>query len=199
MSATIQRHAVGVTWHESAGMARAAHAVADGERVWLIDPFEDAAALEAAAELGTPAGVLQLLDRHQRDGEAIAQRLGVPLTRLPSALPDTPFEVQSVVNRRWWKEIALWWPAQRTLIVAEALGTVELFALGRPAGVHPMLRMVPPRAALSGFGPERLLVGHGPALETGAAAAVDGALAHSRSDMPKLLRSLPSVLRGASG
>jgi hypothetical protein len=96
--------------------------VRDGQRVWLIDPFEDGAALEAAAALGQPAGVIQLLDRHQRDGEQIADRLGVALLRLPATLPKTPFEVVSVVARPWWREIALWWPAERTLIVAEAIG-----------------------------------------------------------------------------
>lgn len=135
---------VGITWHETNAMARAAHAVVDGETVWLIDPFEDPAALEAAAALGQPAGVIQLLDRHQRDGETIANRLGVPLMRLPKALPGTPFEVVSVVARPWWREIALWWPAQRTLIVAEAIGTGPLFGLGRRAGVHPMLRRPAP-------------------------------------------------------
>ncbi len=90
MSASVQHHSVGITWHESNAMARASHAVRDGERVWLIDPFDDAAALAAAAELGRPAGVIQLLDRHRRDGEAIAGRLGVKLLRLPQAIPGSP-------------------------------------------------------------------------------------------------------------
>ena len=130
MPATLQHHPVGITWHETNAMARAAHAVRDGQRVWLIDPFEDDAALEAAAALGQPAGVIQLLDRHQRDGEQIAARLGVALLRLPASLPNTPFEVVSVVSRPWWKEIALWWAQERTLIVAEAIGTGPAFALG---------------------------------------------------------------------
>jgi hypothetical protein len=196
MSASLQHHPVGITWHETNATARAAHAVVDGETVWLIDPFEDPAALEAAAALGQPAGVIQLLDRHQRDGETIANRLGVPLMRLPKELPGTPFEVVSVVARPWWREIALWWPAQRTLIVAEAIGTGPLFGLGRRAGVHPMLRAVPPRSSLGRYSPERLLVGHGPALDADAAPALQAALASSRSDLPKLLTTLPSVIRG---
>jgi hypothetical protein len=196
MSVSVQHHPVGITWHESNAMARAAHAVRDGETVWLIDPFEDPAALEAAAALGQPAGVIQLLDRHQRDGEAIASRLGVPLMRLPKVIPGTPFEVVSVVARPWWREIALWWPAQRTLIVAEAIGTGPLFGLGRRAGVHPMLRAVPPRSALGRYSPERLLVGHGPALDADAASALSQALSSSRSDIPKLLATIPSVIRG---
>jgi hypothetical protein len=196
MIASVQHHPVGITWHESNAMARASHAVRDGERVWLIDPFEDPAALEAAAALGQPEGVIQLLDRHQRDGETIANRLGVPLMRLPKALPGTPFEVVSVVARPWWREIALWWPAQRTLIVAEAIGTGPLFGLGRRAGVHPMLRAVPPRSSLGRYAPERLLVGHGPALDGNATPALSQALSSSRSDIPKLLTTLPSVIRG---
>lgn len=196
MSVWVQHHSVGITWHESNAMARAAHAVRDGETVWLIDPFEDPAALEAVAALGQPAGVIQLLDRHARDGETIANRLGVPLIRLPEALPGTPFEVISVVARPWWREIALWWPAQRTLIVAEALGTGPPFCLGRRVGVHPLLRAVPPRSSLGAYSPERLLVGHGPALDADAAPALREALASSRSDIPKLLTKLPSVIRG---
>ena len=136
--ATLQHHAVGVTWYETNAMARAAHAVRAGQDTWLIDPFDDTAALTAVSELGAPAGVIQLLDRHNRDCAEIAQRLGVPHHKVPTVLPpQSGFEPVSVVARPWWKEVALWWPAEQTLIVAEAIGTAALFALGRPAGVHP--------------------------------------------------------------
>lgn len=176
-------------------MRRAAHACRDGERFWLIDPFEDQTALEEIAELGRPAGVIQLLDRHRRDCEAIARRLAVPHLRVPATVEDSPFEVISVAARPWWREVALWWEDRRTLIVAEAIGTAPAFALGRPLGVHPLMRLVPPRAALSGRRPELLLVGHGNALESDAAAALDGALASSLGDIPKLAMSLPSLIR----
>ena len=65
MGVKLQRHALGVTWVEQNAMARAAHALVDVRRVWLIDPYEDTEALAAVAELGTPAGVLQLLDRQR--------------------------------------------------------------------------------------------------------------------------------------
>jgi len=205
MTASIHRHALGLTWVEGDAMARAAHAlVADGQ-VWLIDPFEDEIALSAAVELGRPAGVIQLLDRHNRDGNAIAQRLEIPRLRLPKTVPASPFVVVPVVDQRWWRELALWWPRERALVVAEAVGTAPLFALGRPLGVHPLLRLFPPRAQLGGHRPDRVFVGHGPALETDAAEALERALAAARSDIPKfatalpLLPLLPSLLRGGRG
>jgi hypothetical protein len=177
-------------------MARSAHALASGGRVWLVDPFDDEPALSVAADLGQLAGVLQLLDRHDRDCGSLAQRLGVPLQRLPDRIPDTPFQVVPVIWRRGWKEVALWWAQERTLVVAEAVGTAPAFAVERRAGVHPLLRFTPPRAQLSGYQPERLLVGHGEAIESGASAAIQDALDHARSDIPRLLIKLPTLLRG---
>jgi hypothetical protein len=197
MAVTVQRHAIGVTWVEQNAMARAAHALVDGVRVWLIDPYENAEALAAVAELGTPAGVLQLLDRHNRDCEPIAQRLGVPLSRLPVEIAGTPFEAIPLISNRAWREVALWWAEEQALVVAEAIGTAPAFALGRRAGVHPMLRVIPPRAQLSKFQPGRLFVGHGQPLESGANAAVHEALARARQDLPRLLLNVPKLLRGA--
>jgi hypothetical protein len=121
MSAVVQQHAVGLTWSEPGGMARTAHALADDGRVWLIDPFDDQAALEATASLGRTAGVLQLLDRHNRDCKTIAARLDVPLMRLPDRAPDTPFEIIRVINRPGWREVALWWGEPRARPRAELL------------------------------------------------------------------------------
>lgn len=196
MDVTLQRHALGLTWIERQAMARSAHAVKSGEQVWLIDPFDNAEALAAAAELGAPAGVIQLLDRHNRDCQAIADRLGVALHRLPRE--GVPFETIGVVSNRFWREVALWWPARKALIVAEAVGTVPLFTLGRRVGVHPMLRLTPPRRQLSGYAPDMLLVGHGKAIESDAASALTEALDHARSDSGRLVLSLPKVLRGGS-
>ncbi|HET8980148.1 MAG TPA: hypothetical protein VFN87_18490 [Solirubrobacteraceae bacterium] len=193
---TIHHHELGLTWLEAGGMQRTAHALRDGERVWLIDPFTDDAALAAAAELGRPVGVIQLLDRHNRDGAALARRFEVPLWRLPRTVPDSPFTVVSVVSVPGWREVALWWEQQQALVVAEAVGTAPLFALGRRLGVHPMLRITPPRDALSRHRPERLLVGHGPPIESDAASALTEALAASRGDLPRLVLALPSLFRG---
>jgi hypothetical protein len=197
VTARLQRHPAGLTWIEPAGMARAAHALHADGKVWLVDPFDDDAALTAATQLGEVTGVLQLLDRHNRDGEAIAGRFGVPLARLPQRCPDAPFEVVPVISKRRWREIALWWPQAGTLIVAEAVGTAPVFALGRAAGVHPLLRMTPPRGALGAYRPDVLLVGHGSALETDAGQALADALARARSDLPRLLTKAPALLRSS--
>jgi hypothetical protein len=197
MPATLQTHALGLTWIEPGVPGRTAHAVADEGRVWLIDPFDDEPALAAAAALGEPAGVIQLLDRHNRDCAAIGERLGVTHHRLPAAVPDSPFTVLTVVQNPGWKERALWWPQRRALVVAEAIGTAPLFTLGRRAGVHPMLRLTPPRRQLGAYAPEMLLVGHGATLEHDAAPALADALSHARGDIPKLILALPGVIKEA--
>lgn len=196
MAATLQRHAGGISWVEQGMMVRTSHALAADGKVWLIDPFEDEPALAEAESLGAPAGVLQLLDRHNRDCAQIAGRLNVPLLRLPERAPQTPFEVIPVISRFGWHEIALWWPGEHALVVAEAIGTAPPFALGRRAGVHPMLRLTPPRSQLSPYRPRMLLVGHGETIESGGAAALDDALAHARSDLPRLATMMPKLLRG---
>jgi len=196
MATSVHRHALGLTWVEDSGLRRAAHALVHDGRLWLIDPFEDSVALGAASELGRPTAVLQLLDRHGRDCARIAQRLEIDHLRLPPVIPDSPFHVLRVVSRRWWREVALWWDSERALIVAEALGTAPAFALDRRVGIHPMLRLLPPRAALTAHAPERLLCGHGAPLESGAATAITEALANASSDIPKLLVRLPTLLRG---
>ncbi|MFM9150557.1 MAG: hypothetical protein ACKORA_08860, partial [Solirubrobacterales bacterium] len=105
----IDRSPIGITWVIEEPMARASHALVSDSKVWIIDPVDDAGALEAVAELGDPVAVVQLLDRHNRDSAEVADRLDVPLLRLPDSLPGTPFEVIDVVDGGLWKEKALWW------------------------------------------------------------------------------------------
>jgi len=178
-------------------LTRTSHAVATAEGVWLIDPVDEPEALERVAGLGTPAGVLQLLDRHKRDCAAIAARLGVTHLEVPDAVPGSPFEVIELVRWPGWRESALWWPEERVLVVAEALGTTEHFTLGKgPVGVHPLLRLFPP-GALRGYAPEHLLVGHGPGVhgpQTGA--RIQQALESARRGAPEALVRLGAMLVG---
>ena len=93
------------------------------------------------------------------------------------------------------QEIALWWAEERTLIVAEAVGTSRAYTVGRgPLGVHVFDRPWPPRKTLGQFAPEHLLVGHGKGLhgpETPEALRV--ALADSRRGIFQLIATLPSL------
>jgi hypothetical protein len=187
----------GFSWVIDEPMQRASHAIADDEgRVWLVDPTDEPAALERAASLGTAAGVLQLLDRHNRACASVAARLGVPHVKAWERAPEGPFEVVPVIANRLWKEVALWWPARRVLAVAEAIGTTPIMAPGSdPAGVHPVLRLLPP-SRLGRYEPEHLLVGHGPPVHGPAAAAAPRqAIAHSRSDLPRMLAKLPAMFK----
>lgn len=169
-------------------MRRAAHALVSGRKVWLVDPFTDEPALTAARRRGRIAGVVQLLDRHNRDCASLAERFGVEHLRLPDGLPGTPFELSHMVWVPRWREAALWWEAKRTLFVPEAIGTVAPFAVGgAAAGIHPFLRGLPPGTlrSLRERQPEVLLCGHGAPLAQGVGEAIDEALHRSRRDIPR--------------
>ena len=197
---SVDESPVGLTWTVREPISRTSHALVDAGRVWLIDPTWDPTVLERVAAFGEPVAVIQLLDRHNRDCATIAARLGVPHLSVPASLPDTPFRVIPVVDIRFWREVALWWPARRTLVVAEAVGTARAYAPGPTgAGVSIGLRLWPPRA-LAAYAPEHLLVGHGPALhEPQAAVALTEAMERSRRDLPRALTELLKMLRGTAG
>jgi len=187
----------GFGWVVDEPLKRASHALAPDGKVWLVDPVDDPEAIERAGSLGEPAGVLQLLDRHDRDCAALAERLGVPRLVAPDAVPGSPFECVPLVRRRFWRESALWWPERKALVVADALGTTSFATGGKaPLGVHLLLRLTPPRQ-LGRYEPEHVLVGHGEGLHGAeAASALARALARSRRDLPRVLLRLPLAGRG---
>ncbi|HET7045877.1 MAG TPA: hypothetical protein VFI37_13595 [Gaiellaceae bacterium] len=172
----------GFGWIEETGfMRRCGHALIEGGRVWLVDPFEHDGLDGRVRAAGDPAGVIQLLDRHGRDCAAIAQRLGVPLHRLE--VP-APFEAIRLATPPRWEEVALWWPEPRVLVVAEALGTARFYrAPGERLAVNPVLRLAPPRR-LGRLVPERILCGHGEGVHEEAAGALREALATARRRLP---------------
>jgi hypothetical protein len=171
---------------------RTSHAVASSGRVWIVDPLDGEGLDDRVRALGEPAGVVQLLDRHSRDCRAIAERFGVPLHVTPFAgVPDAPFEVVRIADVPGWREVALWFPAERVLVCGDAVGTAAYFpGPGERAGVHPLLRLTPPRT-LARFEPRQLLVGHGEGLAgEEAAVALATALRSSRRRIPRWLVSL---------
>ena len=155
-----------------------------------------------ARELGDPAGVVQLLDRHRRDCRAVAEQLGVPHYELPEQPPSgAPFEILPLLRQRWWQEVALWYPEQRTLVCADAVGTAQYYrAPGERLAVSPLLRMTPPRRLLA-VQPDHVLVGHGEGIHEDAAAALREAVTLARRRTPSwawaALRTRHRVLRRA--
>jgi len=189
----------GFGWMVEEAGTRTSHALAADGRVWLIDALDWPDAIDRALALGEPAGVVQLIDRHNRECATLAARLGVPHVVAPDAVPDSPFELVPVVQRRFWRESALWWPATRTLVVAEALGTNRFYTGGTaPIGVHVVLRLTPPNV-LGAFEPEQVLVGHGEGVVgTDANHALREALRTSRRGLPGLLMRMPFAIRAPS-
>ena len=185
--ARVDEHTFGISWLIDEAGARASHALKVDGRVWIVDPVDHPAPMERIEILGPVAGVLQLIDRHNRDCAAIAGRLGVPHLRVPGEVPDTPLQVIPVVRRSRWREVALWWPGPDVLVVPEAFGTVPLFTAEHGAvGLHPILRPFPP-GALRGMRPEHLLVGHGPPVKgPDAREGIEWAYAHARGDIPRV-------------
>jgi hypothetical protein len=190
------RGASGLSWVVDEPATRSSHALAADGRVWLVDPVEWQPGLDRALALGRPAAVLQLLDRHNRDCAAVARTLGVPHLTVPADLPGTPFDVVEIRRSRGWHEVALWWPEQRTLLVAEAIGTNDFFTGGRrAAGVHLLLRPFPPRRQLGMLEPAHLLVGHGEGLHgDDAARALRDALRTSRTGILGVVSRVPALL-----
>jgi glyoxylase-like metal-dependent hydrolase (beta-lactamase superfamily II) len=174
----------GFGWIVDEFMERCSHAlVADG-RVWVIDPVDGDGAEERIRAAGTPAGVLQLLDRHNRDCAALAARLGVRHHVVPQGSLG-PFACISVRHSRSWNEIALWWPDRRVLVCADVLGTAPYFRAGKERlAVHPLLRLGPPRRQLGALQPDVILCGHGDGVFANADAALHEALSTSRRRIP---------------
>ena len=195
----------GRTWiaNPDETMQRASHALKRDGETWLIDPVNVSDPDTMFEDLPTITGVIILLDRHTRDADRFAERYDAPVY-LPRGMSgvateiDAPvewfegsiagFETRPVYQTPVWHETALY--DDETLVVPEALGTAGYFlAEDERLGVHPMLRLTPPRAALSGVTPDRILVGHGEPVLSGATGALSDALAGSRRRSPQLVES----------
>lgn len=175
----------GFGWITTERIARASHCLAAEGGVWLVDPLAGPGVEARIHELGEPRGVIQLLDRHNRDCAALARSLGVRHYEVPSTVQGAPFEFLPIRSGRWWQEVALWWPAAGVLACADALGTVGYFvASGERLGVHPLLRFRPP-GVLRGLSADHLLCGHGEGVHgPDTAEALGEALGTARRRLP---------------
>jgi len=181
--------------------------------VYLIDPVDVPGLDDLLAERGTVAGVVTLLDRHKRDGAAIANRhdvpvylpgplsgvaadLDAPTETFSGPLPGTDYEPITVVDNVYWTEVALF--DGSTLVVPESVGATDYFLAGdERLGVHPMRRPFPPRGPLGGLDPDRIRVGHGAGIDADPGAALSDALSGSRKRILKLYTEIGmGALRG---
>lgn len=213
----IDRWRGGVGWlaHPDEPLARASHALDIDGDVWVVDPVDGPGVDDLLAALGDVAGVVVGLDRHTRDAAALAARHGVavhlprplagiadqldaPTEVFDDELADTGYRAITVVDNRFWREAALYDPETGTLLVPEAVGTARHYVVeGERLGVHPVLRVRPPRRRLSGPSPERVLVGHGAGVQTDAASALQDALRLARRNAPRLyVQALVGLLGG---
>ena len=177
----------GFGWIAREKIGRNSHALRSRGEVWIFDPVLWQPALERIPELGEPAGVVQLLDRHARDCAEVAASLGVPHYALPlQGIAASPVEIVPLARSRFWKEVAAWIPELRALVVADALGTARYFrAPGEPLGVHPLLRFRPPKA-LARYEPRHILCGHGEGIHgEDVPEALQEALRTARRRLPK--------------
>lgn len=195
----IDRWDGGAGWiaHPEEGIQRASHVVSVDGEAWVIDPVDAEGIDGLFEEFGEVAGVVVTVGRHQRDADAVARRHAVPVYahesirrsfRAPSRrfrheLADTGFRAVPVVDVPGWQEAALF--DGDTLVVGDALGTTPYYlAGGERLGVQPVLRAFPP-AALRGFDPDRVLVGHGEGVLDDAGTALRDALASARRNAPE--------------
>ncbi len=177
----------GFGWIAKEKLRRNSHALKSRGEVWVFDPVLWEPALERIRELGQPAGVVQLLDRHPRDCAEVASALGVPLYAVPlQGIAASPLEILPLVKSRFWKEVAAWSPELRVLVCADALGTLRYFRAGKePIGVHPLLRLRPPKG-LASYEPRHILCGHGEGVHgEQAPEALRTALKTARRRLPK--------------
>lgn len=191
-------HELGASWTQTEIQMRGSHALVNDGRVWLVDPVDSGDDVERAVGEHKPAGVIQLLDRHQRDCAVVAERLGVPHHRLPTELPESPFTLFSAFDRPMWREVGIWWPERKALIVAEAIGTSKVLAVADTGiTVHLLLRLTPPGSLRKYTDVEHLLPGHGaPIHDPELGARIQEALSRSRRDLPRTLTQLPEMFRG---
>jgi hypothetical protein len=193
-------------------MQRAAHAFYGADdRLWLVDPIDVPGLDEFLASHGTVGGVIVAFDRHRRDAAQIARRYDLPVTvppvlegfatsiptetRVRSACEAAGIEFRTLIDARVppWREAAVIGPDGTTVYIPEVVGRAGYYtAPGETVGVHPMLRVAPPRAAVDALPIDTLWCGHGRGL-SGAQVEVDRALRAARTRLPA---AYLSALRG---
>jgi hypothetical protein len=195
-------------------MEQSSTALVHDGRVYLIDPLLADGIDQEIKTLGTVAAIIMTVGWHDRDVDWFAALYGVPVyayrrlirglvrstvQHLEGEVPGSPFRLIDCSGRGvlgWWTESALWWPDASTLVTGDCLGNATYFTpSGERLAVHPIRRLSPPNR-LYELPVERLYVGHGTSLESGASAEIQRSIDAAPSDLPRgLLRSARTALR----
>jgi hypothetical protein len=179
------------------GMVRTSHAFED-DGVILVDPL-DADNLDEKLECyGEVKGIIVLFDRHLRDSEKLAEKHNCPIyvpewlepeiesevKPIEKNIPGTNWELIETVNTFTGREAGLYNKKTGTLIVADALGTVEFFK-GRKEklGLNPIYRLKPPKKLLN-YEVDRVFCGHGKGIQQDAQETLEETLNKARRRTP---------------
>jgi hypothetical protein len=212
----IDRFEGGVGWiaYPEEAMERSSHAIVSDDEVWAVDPVDGEGVDDLLVDPGEVAGVLVLLDRHLRDADAVATRhdvavhlpawmrsidgdIDAPVERFDAGEAGVDFELLTLVDNPFWQEAALYRQHDGLLYVPEAVGTSRYFRAGTERlGVHPLLRMTPPRRVTE-LTVDRLLVGHGAGVHDEAESALVEAISTARRRAPRAwMEGLRDVITG---
>lgn len=204
---TIDRWEGGVGWlaYPDETGQRVSHAiVGDSGGVWLIDPLDAPGVDDLFTELGDVVGVAILSNYHARDADVFAERHDVPVylprwmgrveerieapvERYTSALGDSGFHIRKCSPLPGWHEALAYRNSDRTLYVADVLGTAAGATVREERiGVYLLARLFPP-LAVGEYTPERILVGHGTGVFKNAASELADALTGAHRRFPAAL------------
>jgi hypothetical protein len=201
----VDRWERGIGWiaHPGESLLRTSHAFAVDGDVWVVDRLAVPGLDRRLAEFGEVAGVVVLFTHHERDAATVAKRHDVPVYVSPSmaalaedldipvqpvraALPDTEYAVYDLIDNPLWREAFLYSEDTGQLILADALGTAPRYLTAdERLGVHPALRISPPRR-LGRLSPERIDLGHGEGVTENPGDAIADGLDGARWRAPRL-------------
>lgn len=182
---------------------RSSHVIVGNSGHWLIDPLDGPGVRDLLPDASDITGIVLTLDRHQRDCAMFAREFDVavaiagPLRGVEADLPcrtestdrfraDTGWSVRPVIDRPGWHEIALVSADGKTMWISEIVGNAPYFcAPQEQLGVHPLVRLRPPREIFADEEPDRVIVGHGRGVMEHGAAALHDAMEHGRRRAPQ--------------
>lgn len=178
-------------------MVRTSHAFRD-DGVYLVDPLDAENLDEKLDEYGEVKGIIVLFDRHLRDSEELAEKYSCPVyipewleksinaevIEVEDRIPGTDWRLIDSVDTFTGREAGLYHEKSGTLIVADSLGTVEMFCgRGEKLGLNPLYRLNPPKNLLN-FDVERIFCGHGKGIQENTESTLKNTLSKARRKTP---------------